>query len=70
MLLAKVISQSQRDWCEHLPAVMAAYRASLHETTNFSPNRLMFGRENRLPADIVLGGLTDHISVKGLDEFV
>jgi hypothetical protein len=36
---------------------MAAYRASVHETTQFTPNRLIFGRENRMPADVVLGDL-------------
>jgi hypothetical protein len=56
-MLAKVVSVNQRDWCEHLPAVMAAYRASVHETTQFTPNRLIFGRENRMPADVVLGDL-------------
>ena len=69
-MLAKVIAQNQRDWCEHLPGVMAAYRASLHETTQYSPNKLMFGRENRLPVDIVLGELTDRASVKRIDDFV
>ena len=57
-MLAKVVGVNHRDWCEHLPSVMAAYRASLHESTQFTPNRLMFGRENRMPVDLVLGGLT------------
>ena len=56
-MLAKVVSAHQRDWCIHLPTVMAAYRASVHESTKFSPNRLMFGHENRMPADIVLGNI-------------
>ena len=54
-MLAKVVDTNQRDWCEHLPTVMAAYRASVHESTQFTPNRLMFGRENRMPVDVVLG---------------
>jgi hypothetical protein len=53
-MLAEVISENQRDWCEHVPAVMAAYRASVHKATGYSPNMLMLGRENRLPVDLVL----------------
>jgi len=33
----------------------AAYRASVHDTTGFSPNYVVFGKENRMPADLVLG---------------
>ena len=46
---------SQRDWDEKLPYVMAAYRASPHSSTGFSPNRLFLGRENRMPLDLVMG---------------
>ena len=35
---------------------MAAYRASRHDATGFSPNYLMFGRELRAPIGLVLGG--------------
>ena len=54
-MLAKVVSTHQRDWDEMLPYVMAAYRASNHEVTGFSPNYLVFGRENRAPLDVVFG---------------
>jgi len=53
-MLAKVVSDNQKDWDEHVPLVMSAYRASVHEATGYSPNFLMFGRENRLPLDLVL----------------
>ena len=54
-MLAKVVAQDQRDWCERLPAVMAAYRSSVHSSTGFSPNFLVFGREVNAPIDIMLG---------------
>jgi len=54
-MLGKVISSHQRDWDEALPLVLAAYRASLHEATGYSPNFLMFGRESRAPVDLVYG---------------
>jgi len=32
---------------------MAAYRASRHDATGYSPNMLMLGRESRMPVDII-----------------
>jgi transposase InsO family protein len=54
-MLGKVVSESQRDWDERLPLVMAAYRASPHTSTGFSPNSLFLGRENRMPLDLIMG---------------
>ena len=54
-MLGKVVEENQRDWHEHLAPVMAAYRATVHEATGFTPNRLMFGREVTLPVDLVYG---------------
>ena len=53
-MLGKVVQENQRDWDDRLPYVMAAYRASRHESTKYSPNMLVFGRKNRAPADLVL----------------
>lgn len=53
-MLGKVVGESQRDWDDRLPAVLAAYRASRHESTGFSPNRLFLGREVRMPLDLLL----------------
>ena len=52
-MLGKVMSDSQRDWVELLPYVMAAYHASRHEATGFYPNLLVFGREVRAPIYLV-----------------
>ena len=54
-MLGKVVSDNQRDWHEWLPLVVSAYRASPHAATKFSPNMLVFGRETRMPIDVVLG---------------
>ena len=58
-LLAKMIDDRQRNWCEKLPYVVAAYRATVHESTSVSPNFLIFGRENRAPVDLILGRPTE-----------
>jgi transposase InsO family protein len=54
-MLAKCVALNQRDWDQRLPFIMAAYRASVHESTGYSPNYLMFGREVYAPLDVVLG---------------
>ena len=53
-MLGKVVSETQRDWDRHVGPVMAAYRSTVHESTGYSPNFLMFGRENRAPVDLVV----------------
>ena len=52
-LIGRVIDEHQSDWDSLLPYVMAAYRASRHESTQFTPNMLVLGREVRSPVDIV-----------------
>ena len=42
MMLAMFAGENRDDW-DDLPAVMMAYRSSVHESTGFSPYRLMFG---------------------------
>jgi len=53
-MLGKVVSENQKDWDTKLPFVMAAYRASRHESTGYSPNFLVLGRDVRTPLDVVL----------------
>ena len=53
-MLGKVVGDTQRDWDLHVPAAAAAYGASVHVATGFTPNFMMLGREVRAPVDIVL----------------
>ena len=53
--LAKYCADSQEDWDAKLPTLLMAYRSAVHEATEYSPARLMFGRELRLPVDLVTG---------------
>jgi len=57
--MGKVVDEDQRNWDLCLPYVMAAYRATVHQSTSYSPNYLMLGRETRAPADLVYGLPTD-----------
>ena len=52
-MLSAYVSDHQQDWDRHLPYVLMAYRSSLHESTGYSPNMLMLGREVATPLDIM-----------------
>jgi transposase InsO family protein len=54
-ILGKVIAENQRDWDLHIPYAVAAYRATVHEATGYSPNFLIYGREVAAPLDVVMG---------------
>ena len=54
-IIGRMIDENQRDWDSLLPYVMAAYRSSRHETTQYTPNFLMMGREVRAPVDLMYG---------------
>ena len=45
MMLAMFAGKNREDWDDLLPAVMMAHRSSVHESTGFSPYRLMFGED-------------------------
>ena len=54
-MLAKCISENQRDWDECLPSVAFSYNASVHESTQYSPFFLLFGTEPRWDVDFQTG---------------
>ena len=54
-MLSKVVSTDQKDSDECLPLTMLAYRSSVHESTKYTPNVMMHGREAQLPVDIIYG---------------
>ena len=70
-VLGKVVSENQRDWDQRLPFALAAYRASVHSSTGFTPNRVFLGRENRMPIDLAMGLPPDESSdCTTVDEYV
>lgn len=54
-MLAMLVNENRSDWDDHLPFIMMAYRASVHESTKCTPNLLLLGREIRLPIDVIAG---------------
>ena len=54
LLMAMFAREHREDWDYLLPTMMMAYRSSVHESTGFSPYRLMFSEECTLPMDVGL----------------
>ena len=54
-MLATTINDHPASWEEHLQKVIMAYNTSVQATTGYSPFFLMFGREARLPVDLMYG---------------
>jgi len=52
-MMGRMVSDHQKEWGLLLPHMMAAYRASVHQSTGYTPNYLVFGREVRAPVDLV-----------------
>ena len=54
-MLKAYVNDNRDDWDDHLPFVMAAYRATQHESTGCTPNKLFLHSENTLPVDLIAG---------------
>jgi hypothetical protein len=54
-LLAKVISESQRDWVSYVGYVTFCYNATPHSSTGFAPHFIMTGQQPRWNVDFLLG---------------
>jgi transposase InsO family protein len=54
-MMAKIVDAKQKHWTEFLPFLVAAYNNSVHSSTSFTPNFLMFGRDLLTPIDVAMG---------------
>ena len=51
-MLRRAVQRRPYDWEPLLAPVLQSYRSSVSEATGFTPHRLAFGREMRLPVDL------------------
>ncbi len=54
-ILKTLIRDNRKQWDNDLAFALMVYRATSHSTTVFSPNMLVYGRENSMPCDIMYG---------------
>ena len=54
-MIRKFVDRNKNNWdtCKYLSLLLAAYRASSHPATGYTPNMLMFGREVNIASDIL-----------------
>ena len=53
-MLSKFVDENQKDWDLYLPLLTMAYYSSVDESTGFSPNEKMLGREALSPLNLVI----------------
>ena len=51
-MIRSYLDGSDKDWDLYIPLLTAAYRATVHPSTGFTPNFLMLGRETTTPTDV------------------
>lgn len=48
-----IYANDKTEWLKHLPAVVFAYNVSTHAVTGYSPFQIVYGRDCRLPLDLL-----------------
>lgn len=61
-MLGTLTAEQKPHWSRHITALVHAYNSTKSDATGYSPYRLMFGREARLPVDLAFGSSLDHTS--------
>ena len=49
------VNEARNDWDDRLPYIMMAYRTSVHESTDLTPNKLMLNHETNPLIDLMVG---------------
>ena len=68
-MLGTLEENQKSDWKAHVPTLVHAYNATIHDSTGYSPYFLMFGRHPRLAIDAFLGLSPDTLSAKKQTEY-
>jgi len=58
-MLGKIVDENQKDWDAHVAYVLAAYNATEHSATGYSPNMLVYGRELRFLNELMYTDVDD-----------
>ena len=69
-MLGTLVEYQKSDWKAHVPTLVHAYKATIHDSTGYSSYFLMFGKHLRLAIDAFLGLSPDAMSAKHQTEYV
>jgi len=58
-MIASYVDKNQGDWDVNISLLTSAYRASVHDSTGFTPNMVMLGREVNQPSMLKFGIISD-----------
>ncbi|CAC5382285.1 unnamed protein product [Mytilus coruscus] len=64
------LSEHQKNWDVLLPLQMMAYRSAEHDTTKYSPNVMLFGRDVRYLIDVLYGTVSNNENFDNLPDYV
>jgi len=62
-MLGKIVSENQQDWDSHVAYVLAAYNATEHSATGYTPNMMVYGREMRFPIELMYTDVDDEEAI-------
>ena len=69
--MLRTISPNQKlEWKKHIAPLVHAYNCMRHESTGFSPYELLFGRQPRLPIDLVFGINSDRNKDGNISDYI
>ena len=66
-MITTYVNDEQDNWDKCLNLVTSAYRACAHESTGYTPNMLMFGREVHLPIALEMGVANDEMTTSTVE---
>lgn len=62
-MMSIFVNENRNNWDDHLPFILMAYRATIQDSTCFSPYKMLFGRDMICPIDIICGFTVNSVNL-------